>query len=291
MNTRESGWSEPFFDQPLERHISRAQLFKAATAGLALAAIPSAVSAQAQPASSGPSTQSFPYFPQVTGTYTTETVTEIVSNLLTVAYLGATGSIAVLKSAGTIGIPATNVDALQASLAARVFHIDFLSSLVPEARPLTTTFTFPAGLTTDKATLGALAEAATSATTGIYIAAVREFAELGQPTLAKNAAQALGVQAEDRVLTRVAQALNGVATAIPPPNKAFETDLFVYTRDGIALIAARGFINGTGTPVTYPGHDAALAIAGATGAKVIQRTPNNATTSVTPGSDLTAERP
>jgi hypothetical protein len=43
--------------------------------------------------------------------------------------------------------------------------------------------------------------------------------------------------------------------------------------------------------MAYPGRDAVLALAGATGAKVIQRTPNNATTSVTPGSDLTAERP
>jgi len=113
---------------------------------------------------------------------------------------------------------------------------------------------------------------------------------LGQPTLAKYAAQALGVQAETRVLTRVARALEGVATAIPPPNKAFETDLFLYTRDAITLLTARGFISGTGTTIAYPGRDAVLALAGSTAAGVIQRTPNNAATSVTPGSDLTAER-
>jgi hypothetical protein len=290
MGRREPEGSEPLRGQSLEGHISRAQLFKATAAGLALAALPAAVTAEGNTGSSAPGTQSFPFFPQVPGTYTTETVTEIVSNLLTMGYLGVTGIAAIVRVAGTLGIPATNVDALRASLASRQFEIDFFSALVPDASPLTTTFTIPPELTSDRQKLAAIAESAATLQVGIYLAAVREFAELGQPTLAKYAAQTLGVQAEARVLARVAAALNGVAAAIPPPNKAFETDLFLYTRDAIALVTARGFINGPGTAIAYPGREAALALAGTTAAGIIQRMPNNATMSVTPGSDLTAQR-
>jgi hypothetical protein len=185
----------------------------------------------------------------VAGTYTPETVTEIVSNLLTVGYLVLTAGSSVVGQAGNLGIPATNLDALQASLASRQFEIDIFSSLVPEARPLTTTFTVPPELLGIRQQLAAVAESGASLQVGTYIAAVREFAELGQPTLAKYVAKTLGVQAEARVLARVAGPLNGVPTAIPPPNKAFETDLFVNTRDAVSLLAARGFINGTGTAI------------------------------------------
>jgi len=167
MGMRESKWSEALPGQYLEGHISRAQLFKAATAGLALAAIPPAVTAEGQTSSSGPGTQSFPFFPQVPGRYTTETVTEIVSTLLTTGYLMVTGIATIVSSAGNLGIPAVNLEALRATLTSRQFEIDFFSSLVPEARPLTTTFTIPSGLTSDRLQLAAIAESAASVQVGV----------------------------------------------------------------------------------------------------------------------------
>ena len=51
---------------------------------------------------------------------------------------------------------------------------------------------------------------------GAYLAAARQFAELGQPLLAKYAFQMGAVHAEHRAMARAMQALEGVSTAIPP---------------------------------------------------------------------------
>jgi hypothetical protein len=120
--------------------------------------------------------------------------------------------------------------------------------------------------------------------------AAREFAELGQPTLVKYSYQIGATEAEHRVLARAALALNGDTSSIPPNNKAFETDLFLYVRDVYNLFKQFGFIGGTGATFTYPGRTAALALAGPMAAAEIQKTPNNASSSVTAADNLTAER-
>ena len=73
----------------------------------------------------------------------------------------------------------------------------------------------------------------------------------------------------------------GVPGETPPGNKAFVTDLLLYIRVEYALVKTLGFIGGTAPPVAYPGRVAALAAAGAPGAAVIQRTPNNASSTFT----------
>jgi hypothetical protein len=120
--------------------------------------------------------------------------------------------------------------------------------------------------------------------------ATREFAELGQPTLAKLAYQAGSVEGEHRVMARAALALKGLADGIPPDNKAFETDHFLYMRDAAAALMGLGFIGGTGTALTFPGVTTALGNAGAMAAAVIQKVPNNAVVSSTPATDFRAER-
>src|SRR5690242_12032540 len=105
MGIRKSRWSETLPGRYLERRISRAQLLKATTAGLAVAAIPTVVAAEGQAGSSGPGTQSFPFFPQAPGRYTTENVTEIVSTLLTSGYLVVTALATRLSSADAQGLP------------------------------------------------------------------------------------------------------------------------------------------------------------------------------------------
>jgi hypothetical protein len=117
--------------------------------------------------------------------------------------------------------------------------------------------------------------------TAAYITAVREFAEIGQPSLAKNAAQTAGIEGESRAIVRATLLSMGVATESPPGNKAFETDLLLYVRDEYSLITNLGFIGGTSPATPYPGRAAALAASGTAGAAVIQLAPNNAATTFT----------
>jgi hypothetical protein len=132
-------------------------------------------------------------------------------------------------------------------------------------------------------------EAAEHIFVAAYMTATREFAELGQPLLAKYAYQIGGTEAEHRVLARAALALAGSTSHIPPNNKAYETDLFVYVRDAAAVLVQLGFIGGSGASASYPGRAAALTAAGPMATAVIQQSPNNATTSVTASGDLTGQ--
>jgi hypothetical protein len=118
---------------------------------------------------------------------------------------------------------------------------------------------------------------------GAYMTAAREFAELGQPLLAKNAFQAGAVWAETRGIARalLAAATPSSATFSPPLNKAFETDHFVYTRDLYKFyVEGTQFENSgvslSGLRLAYQGRDAVLAAAGPMAKAVIQKTPNNA---------------
>jgi hypothetical protein len=294
--------------------MSRGQLLKAAGAGAILAAVPGVAAAAATPAGTGPApsvsgTFSVPFFPQVSGTYTTETIPTILNVAQTMEYLATTYVNAGVTNAAALGITGLTLESLQAALAEEVYHVQFLAAV--GATPSTTTFTLPdpAALTSGKVFFQTL-ELLESLCTGAYLTATREFAELGQPLLAKFAMQAGVVEGEHRVTARTALALMnpaagpgpvaasvadttapwtgapGVAAPvlsnpIPPNNKAFATDYFVHLTDAAALLQALGFIGGTGTPVAFPGTSTALANAGTIAAAVEQQVPNNATTSAT----------
>lgn len=66
----------------------------------------------------------------------------------------------------------------------------------------------------------------------------------------------------------------------PPNNKAFETDLLLYVRDALDLWKAQGLIGGLGPTLVYPGRDAVLAAAGPMASAVLQKTPDNAGSTV-----------
>ena len=267
--------------------ISRVQLFRAAGAGLALAAAPGIAAA----ATGGPPGRSYPFFPQVQGTYTTEQLPDILNFLVTVEHLGVTVvNLALTTYASQLQLPPLAQTVLQSTVARDQAHLEFLASI--GGTPLTTTFTVPPALFATAVGLLEAAEAFETLEAGAYITAVMEFAELGQPTLSKNASQVAAIEGESRALVRATLLSMGVPDASPPGNKAFETDLLLYVRDEYALITALGFIGGASPPVPYPGRDAALAAAGATGAAVIQRTPNNASSTFTFTGlpNITAER-
>jgi hypothetical protein len=103
----------------------------------------------------------------------------------------------------------------------------------------------------------------------------------------------MGTQvAEQRAIFRTLQAVDGVATAVPPNNKAFATDLFLYSTDVLAVLKKLGLIGGSAPAVSYPGRDAVLAAAGPMAGALLQKKPNNAssTLTITGPASVNAER-
>jgi hypothetical protein len=286
----------------LSGHLSRAQLLKAAGIGAALAAVPGSTLAAATPAAT-PATNpgtgsaplafpSLPFYPDPSltksGTYTTENVADILNIAQTAEHFAVTFLTAGLNNASTIGLTGLTLEIVQAVLAAEIYHLQFLTAV--GATPLTTTFTIPdPKALTDFTTFFKNLEVADTIFVGAYLAAIREFAELGQPQLAKIAGQFMGVEAEHRVLARAALAINKSDPAsIPPNNKGFETDLFLYVREAATLLGTLGFVGGTGAAAAFPGLTAATAATG--GVAVVQTTPNNAAEGSTTTTNITAPR-
>jgi hypothetical protein len=280
-------------------------MFKAAGAGAILAALPSVAGAQSAgtsttggtgtgPLPAAPLTgrapyQEFPFYPQVSGTYTPERLQDIMNVAQTAEHLATTLVNAAIQNASKIGLTGLVLQVIQAALAEEVYHVQFLASM--GATPLTDTFTVPdPKILTDFTTFFRNLEVLETICNAAYLTATREFAELGQPLLAKFAYQAGSVEAEHRVLARAALALQGNSLYVPPNNKAFETDYFLYMRDVVAALTGLGFIGGSGTSVAFPGTTSALANAGAVASLVVQKLPNNAPVSSTAANTLTGER-
>ncbi|MBV9282793.1 MAG: ferritin-like domain-containing protein [Chloroflexi bacterium] len=289
MTTRDQEDHEASVRAYWQAEVTRAQMLKAAAVGLGLATIPGGVSAEATSGTGSSVGVGFPFFPAVQGTYTTEALQDVFNILLTFEHFVVTFFAGAVANAGTLGLNTLTKVALQAVLATEQYHADFLTAL--GARSLTDSYTIPPNLPlTSAAGFLQTMELGETIGTATYMTAAREFAELGQPTLVKYAYQIGATEAEHRVLARGILAVLGQSSAVPPDNKAFETDLFLYVRDVYRLFQQFGFIGGTGTPAAYPGRDAALALAGSIGGGLLQKTPNNATSSVGPADNLTGER-
>ena len=249
-------------DTRVQLKLSRMQLLTAAGAGLAAALVPTAVAADTNP---GTGRLSFPYFPPVQGSYTTEQIQDILNAVVTTRYLVA-DAVYYTVTHGLVSGPA--LTSQQVGLARFQYEIDFLASI--GAIPVTTTATV--GLS-DPTLLPKIQLATSVVTMSMFITATREFAELGQPVLAKWMAQ---------LAAREAESVQSVRSAAGNPSlpNAFETDLFLYTRDGLDALKGLGLWGGTGPPVPYPGRDAILAAAGPWANRIIQRRPNDAGSSI-----------
>src|SRR5690242_985708 len=108
----------------LTARVSRAQMLKAAGAGFALASVPGVAAAAGANTGTAPAA-SFPFFPATSGTYTTETLDQIVQNLLTYEYFRATLFTTLITQ---LGSKLTDLErlVLQASTAQTQYHIDLL---------------------------------------------------------------------------------------------------------------------------------------------------------------------
>jgi hypothetical protein len=261
--------------QYLRATVSRAQMLTAAGAGLAAAILPGAAAAESRTGRI-----EFPFFPQVRGSYTPEAILDILNILDTFERVQVTYLTYALTKVQLSGL---NLAVAQASLATAQYHVDFLESL--GAHSLTDSI-FPR-VVPAAANIIPSREVDTTHLIAGYMTAAREFAELGQPLLVKNAYQAGATWAEIRAATRTLSAVAGASPAlIPPNNKAFGTDHYLYVRDMHQFLVDIGLYGNKGmlgpSPVgelRYPGREAALAAAGPMAAAVIQKTPNNASVS------------
>lgn len=263
-----------------ERRLTRASLLKAAGFGLAAAAFPLGAEAQA----------TFPFFPAVQGTYTTEEGLKIAVVLHTMAHFATSLLTAAVKS-NALKLKGNSLllAIVQAGVMEEDLHAEIMDTItapyldVPTGTPLSAVFfqggagqnaTLPNGATyirftlpdpkilTDQKTFFTAWESIQSLSVAAYVAAVREFAELGQPTLAKWAAQILGIEAEHRVLARTALALLGDGSSVPPNNKGFETEYLLYVRDAAATLINWGFWAGSGQAIPFANPTAARGAAG-----------------------------
>jgi Ferritin-like domain len=274
----------------LSAQVSRSQAIKVAGIGtLAALGFPKAVAAAAT------GRASYTEFPQLpspalthNGRYTTEDAGNILNIAQTAEHFAVTFLTAALGNASTIGLTGLALTSVQAILAAEITHVQLLDAV--GAKPLTDTFTVPdPKALSDYTTFFKNVEAADTIFVGAYLAAIREFAELGQPALAKIAGQILGIEAEHRVMARNFLAVKGDAASIPPNNKDYETDLFLYVREAAGLLVSLGFVGGSGTVATFPGLDAATKAAGPVIGQMIQTSPNTAAEGSTTTSNITAQ--
>jgi hypothetical protein len=261
----------------LKGTISRAQLLGAAGAGVALVVLPGGPHIADATGSGRAPFMEFPFFPQVKGTYTSESILDILNVLETIEMFLLTTNTYALTSLGA-QLKEPILSERQAKSVIGQYHLDYLEAL--GAHPLLTTFT-PRNKPTPSSAVGVDAELVI----GAYMTAVREFAELGQPLLAKNAFQAGATWADIRGVSRVLGRTADSSAASPPAlNKAFETDHWVYTRDYYKFYVEGTQFENTGASVsglrlTYQGRAAVLAAAGPMASAVIQKTPNNAVVS------------
>lgn len=262
--------------------VSRGQLLKSAGAGMVLAAVPTVAAADGNP----PGTLEFPFLPQVQGRYTPENIIDIMNMLVTMERFVVANVTASLNGPTQPGLHPLHVQIEQASAVSALAHVDFLESL--GASSLTDTYTV-GGPPGENTAGSARKEMIVSIFVGAYLTAAREFAEWGQPLLTKYAFQMGAEHAEHRALARAVQVLEGVPKEVPPANKAFETNLFLYVRDAYQIMTGLGVFGALPVRLTYPSREAVLTAAGLMAQSVIQTTPNNAVTSVVFGGPSSIE--
>ena len=166
-----------------------------------------------------------------------DTIPQILSIAATAEELAVTFYSHGIANARKLGISGANLAYLQAAVIEEQIHRDF--EVAAGGKPLTNTFSFPHGDDTFEhlglfiATLEQLEEAFIAA----YLAAVKEFALLGQPRLAQIAAQICGIENEHRALGR------DIGGLIPADNWAFSPALVEAVADAVDVLAAEGYLN------------------------------------------------
>ena len=142
-----------------------------------------------------------------------------------------------IRNAAQLGLNATQVGQLQAALVEEQLHQLLFTAQGGDS--LTDTFSFPQGAKTftDLQTFIATQQLLEGVFDSAFLAAVREFAEIGQPRLAQIASQIATVEAEHRALGRA------IAGLEPADNLTYAPVLVSFVADAPAAVMAAGFLS------------------------------------------------
>ena len=145
-----------------------------------------------------------------------------------------------LANADKLGLQGDNLTYLQAALAEEQIHQQFFAA--NGGQSLTETFSFPEGprTFTDLKTFISTQQQLEGVFDSAFLAAIKEFAQLGRPDLAQIAGQVACIEAEHRVLGR---AIGGLS---PADNWAFTPVYLGSVADAPALVTKAGYLSPKG---------------------------------------------
>jgi hypothetical protein len=152
-----------------------------------------------------------------------------------------------ISNASKLGISGVNLDYLLAAVVEEQIHENYL--VKAGGSSLTSTFSFPdAGTTfTDLKKFVKTLDELETAFESAYLAAVKEFADMGQSGLAVLAGQIGTIEAEHRAVGRTLISSQGF-----PNNRAFTPVLVKSVSDAVNVLTSEGFLSPTsGNSYTY----------------------------------------
>jgi hypothetical protein len=145
-----------------------------------------------------------------------------------------------IKHAHKLGLASDQQEYLEAAVIEEQIHYNFL--VANGGKALTKEFSFPHGPNTFTR-LGLFVDTLLQLEVDFiaaYLAAVKEFAEQGQPGLAQIAAQIMGVEAEHRVLGR------DIGSLVPANNFGYEVALLAKVSDAVGALSSQGYLSPKG---------------------------------------------
>ena len=132
-----------------------------------------------------------------------DSISALIDTAVTAEALAVTYLTGLVENSAKIGISANLTEILKAANAAEFDHYKTLRSL--GAKPITTTFWAPNSFFASTKDVFATIEYAETQFVNAYLIGVTTFAKAGKTSLARYAAEILGVEAEHRTLARFAQ--------------------------------------------------------------------------------------
>ncbi len=159
-----------------------------------------------------------------------------------------------LNNADALGLGPEAQGQIQAALVEEQIHQQFFTANGGDS--LADTFSFPQGAKTfsDLGTFIATQQQLEGVFDSAFLAAVREFAEMGEPRLAQIAAQIACIESEHRALGR------DIGSLDPADNWTYAPVLVAFVEDAPALVTAAGFLSPVaGNTYKYAPVDTSLA--------------------------------
>lgn len=177
---------------------------------------------------------------------TADSIVSILSVARTAEQLAVTFYSHGLNNADKLGITGDNLDYLKAALVEEQIHQQFFTA--NGGQSVAETFSFPQGAQTftDLKTFIDTQQQLEGVFDSAFLAAIKEFAQLGRPDLAQIAGQIACIESEHRALGRVIGKLS------PADNWAYAPVLIATVGDAPALVKKAGYLSPTsGNTYTY----------------------------------------